>query len=104
MMAPTPDGGVGRGQMRVWAASWRGWPLAALAFAAGCLVAAGNWWNTWRAFSDDAGTAAAADHAGHRSLVYVGWAVVAVLVAVALRALGERRRGRLDPAPPGSAG
>ncbi|MFC8732558.1 hypothetical protein ACFT5B_08880 [Luteimicrobium sp. NPDC057192] len=89
--------------MRVWTASWRGWPLAALVVAAGCLVAAGNWWSTWRAFVGDPGTAALADHAGHRSLLYVGWAVVALGVAVVLRAVREQRLGRLDPAPPEGA-
>ncbi|MGC5168773.1 hypothetical protein [Luteimicrobium sp. DT211] len=88
--------------MRVWLASWRGWPAAVLVLAVGCLVAAGNWWTIWRAYDDAAGTAAAADHAGHRSLVYVTWAVAAVVVAVVLR----RARpfpARLDPPPPAGA-
>ncbi|HWK91947.1 MAG TPA: hypothetical protein VNR17_06750 [Luteimicrobium sp.] len=89
--------------MRVWTASWRGWPAAALVVAAGCLVAAGNWWSTWHAFAADADTAALADHAASRSLRYAGWAVVAVVVAAVLRAVRERRRSRFDPAPPEGA-
>ena len=92
--------------MRVWVASWRGWPLAALAVAAGCLVAAGNWWSTSRAFADDAAPDLAT-HASERASDYLGWAVGLVAVAVVLRALKRRAHppvDGLDPAPPGSAG
>ena len=79
--------------MRVWVASWRGWPLAALAVAAGCLVAAGNWWSTSRAFADDAAPDLAT-HASERASDYLGWAVGLVAVAVVLRAL---KHGRTRP-------
>ncbi len=92
--------------MRVWLSSWRGWPLVALACAAGCFVAAGNWLSTWRAYDDD-GASDLAAHAGERANGYLGWTVVAVVVAVVLRTVKEHGRSaadRLDPAPPGSAG
>jgi len=88
--------------MRAWWATWRGWPCAALAFAAGSLVAAANWWTIWRSFAGDPETATLADHAGHRSAMYVGWAVIAIVGACVLRAATERRRGAaalLDRAP-----
>jgi hypothetical protein len=87
--------------MRAWLASWRGWPLAALVAAAGCLVAAGNWWSIGRAYDGDDVSALAAQ-AGERASHWLGWSVVALVVAVVLRAGAERRR-RLDPTPPGGA-
>lgn len=70
--------------------SWVGW--AFVVASAACLLAAGNWWNTWRSVrATDAGSLYD-DQAEQRMLFWLTWAAIAALAAGVVWAV--RRWGR----------